>query len=103
MSPKSKITQSVDFKPSIAINSLLLVLTILDAIELICLDELPLAIREIFELTVSLGGTISGEHGIGLVQKQYMDIPFKSVELELMQSIKAVFDPKMLLNPGKII
>ena len=66
-------------------------------------NELPLAIREIFELTVSLGGTISGEHGIGLVQKQYMDIPFKSVELELMQSIKAVFDPKMLLNPGKII
>jgi len=65
--------------------------------------ELPLAIREIFELTVSLGGTLSGEHGIGLVQKQYMNIPFKSVELELMRSIKKVFDPNNLLNPGKIV
>jgi len=66
-------------------------------------NELPLAIREIFELTVSLGGTLSGEHGIGLVQKQYMNIPFKSVELELMRSIKKVFDPNNLLNPGKIV
>jgi glycolate oxidase len=66
-------------------------------------NELPLAIREIFELTVSLGGTLSGEHGIGLVQKQYMNIPFKEVELELMRSIKKVFDPNNLLNPGKIV
>lgn len=66
-------------------------------------NELPLAIREIFELTVSLGGTISGEHGIGLVQKQYMDIPFNEVELELMRSIKKMFDPHLLLNPGKIV
>jgi glycolate oxidase len=66
-------------------------------------NELPLAIREIFELTVSLGGTLSGEHGIGLVQKQYMDIPFKAVELDLMRSIKKVFDPNYLLNPGKIV
>ena len=66
-------------------------------------NELPLAIREIFELTVSLGGTLSGEHGIGLVQKQYMDIPFSAVELELMRSIKKVFDPNHLLNPGKIV
>ena len=65
-------------------------------------NELPIAIREIFELTVSLGGTISGEHGIGLVQKSYMDIPFKSVELDLMRRIKNVFDPKNILNPGKI-
>ena len=66
-------------------------------------NELPKAIREIFELTVSLGGTISGEHGIGLVQKQYMDIPFNEVELELMRSIKKMFDPHLLLNPGKIV
>ena len=65
-------------------------------------NELSVAIREIFELTVSLGGTISGEHGIGLVQKPYMDIPFSSVEIELMHSIKKVFDPKGILNPGKI-
>lgn len=67
------------------------------------LNELPQAIREIFELTVNLGGTISGEHGIGLVQKTYMDIPFKSVELDLMRKIKAVFDPNNILNPGKIL
>lgn len=65
-------------------------------------QELNKAIREIFELTVSLGGTLSGEHGIGLVQKEYMDIPFGSVELNLMRQIKKVFDPKGILNPGKI-
>jgi len=65
-------------------------------------EELPKAIREIFELTVSLGGTISGEHGIGLVQKDYMDIPFTKMSLDLMKQIKAVFDPKGILNPGKI-
>ena len=65
--------------------------------------ELPKAIREIFELTVSLGGTLSGEHGIGLVQKPYMDIAYNSVEIALMKSIKKVFDPQNILNPGKIV
>lgn len=65
-------------------------------------EQLPLGIREIFELTVSLGGTLSGEHGIGYVQKHYMDIAFTSVELELMKNIKNVFDPKGIMNPGKI-
>jgi glycolate oxidase len=49
-----------------------------------------------------LGGTLSGEHGIGLVQKNYMDIAFSDKELELMRQIKQVFDPAGLLNPGKI-
>ncbi len=66
-------------------------------------EELPIAIRELFTEVVKLGGTISGEHGIGLVQKQYMDIPFSEKSLDLMRSIKAVFDPKGILNPGKII
>jgi glycolate oxidase len=65
--------------------------------------ELPKAIREIFTLTVKLGGTISGEHGIGLVQKSYMDIPFTDVSLRLMKEIKQMFDPNNILNPGKII
>ena len=64
--------------------------------------ELPKAIREIFQLTVNLGGTISGEHGIGWVQKEYMDIPFSDTEIELMKSIKKTFDPKNILNPNKI-
>ena len=65
-------------------------------------NQLPIAIRELFEEVVNLGGTLSGEHGIGLVQKQYMDIPFSEKSLDLMRSIKTVFDPKGILNPGKI-
>jgi glycolate oxidase len=65
-------------------------------------NQLPIAIREIFELTVSLGGTISGEHGIGYVQKSYMDIPFSPIELQVMKGIKNLFDPQGILNPGKI-
>ena len=65
-------------------------------------NELPKAIRKIFQLTVDLGGTISGEHGIGWVQKNYMDIPFSNVELDLMKGIKKVFDPKNIMNPNKI-
>lgn len=65
--------------------------------------EVPKGIREIFELTVSLKGTLSGEHGIGFVQKNYMDIAFSHSHLQLMKSIKTVFDPNMILNPGKIL
>lgn len=64
--------------------------------------EVPKGIREIFELTVALKGTISGEHGIGYVQKNYMDIAFSKTHLELMESIKRVFDANHILNPGKI-
>jgi glycolate oxidase len=65
--------------------------------------EVPKGIREIFELTVSLKGTLSGEHGIGYVQKNYMDIAFNETQLQLMKSIKNVFDPNNILNPGKIL
>ena len=64
--------------------------------------EVTKGIREIFELTVSLKGTLSGEHGIGYVQKNYMGIAFSKVHLELMERIKFVFDPNNILNPGKI-
>ena len=64
--------------------------------------EVPKGIREIFELTVSLGGTLSGEHGIGYVQKNYMDIAFDKTQLMLMKGIKNTFDPNGILNPGKI-
>ncbi len=64
--------------------------------------ELPLAIRELFAEVVKLGGTLSGEHGIGLVQKPYMDIAFPEITLQLMRDVKKVFDPKGILNPGKI-
>ncbi len=65
-------------------------------------SKLKDGIREIFALTVSLGGTISGEHGIGLVQKEFMDIKYSEVYMNLLRGIKAVFDPKGILNPGKI-
>jgi glycolate oxidase len=59
-------------------------------------------IREIFQLVKQLGGTISGEHGIGLVQKDYMDIIFDNTSMQLMRQIKQVFDPSNILNRGKI-
>ena len=65
-------------------------------------NEISKAIRLLFEEVVKLGGTLSGEHGIGLVQKQYMDIAFDSMTLQLMKSIKHLFDEKGILNPGKI-
>jgi glycolate oxidase len=65
-------------------------------------NDLPKGITEIFELCKSLGGTISGEHGIGLVQKNYLPIVFSAAHLELMKNIKKVFDPNYILNPGKI-
>jgi glycolate oxidase len=65
-------------------------------------NEVPKGIREIFNLTVSLKGTLSGEHGIGYVQKNYMDIAFSDVQLALMKGIKSTFDPNGILNPGKI-
>ena len=65
-------------------------------------NKLIFGIREIFELTKELGGTLSGEHGIGLVQKDYMDIVFSEKALNLQKGIKNLFDPNQILNPGKI-
>jgi glycolate oxidase subunit GlcD len=59
-------------------------------------------IIEIFELVKKLGGTISGEHGIGLVQKEYLPIVFDETQMRLMKQIKKVFDPHNILNAGKI-
>ena len=66
-------------------------------------NKLRDGIREIFELTIRLGGTLSGEHGIGLVQRDYMHLKYSEVHFNLMRGIKQVFDPKGILNPGKII
>ncbi|RYY31224.1 MAG: FAD-binding protein [Chitinophagaceae bacterium] len=64
--------------------------------------ELVQGIRAMFELVHQLGGTISGEHGVGLIQKSYMDIVFNHTQLELMRGIKRTFDPRNILNAGKI-
>ena len=64
--------------------------------------EMVKSLRALFELVKNLGGTISGEHGIGLIQKGYMDIVFDKKQLDLMRQIKKVFDPNNILNAGKI-
>jgi len=66
-------------------------------------NELPKVIAELFTEVVKLGGTISGEHGIGFAQKRYLPIALSETELELMRGIKSVFDPKGVLNPGKML
>lgn len=65
-------------------------------------NKLPVGIRRLFKEVVRLGGTISGEHGIGLVQRPYMDVAFNETQMALMRSIKSAFDPNGILNPGKI-
>jgi glycolate oxidase len=66
-------------------------------------DNVKKAIKEIFELTVSLGGTISGEHGIGYSQKEFLPVALSGEEILLNKRIKSAFDPNNILNPGKII
>jgi glycolate oxidase len=65
-------------------------------------EEIQGILMKIFELVKSLGGTISGEHGIGLIQKSFMPVVFDPISMELMKGIKKVFDPNNILNAGKI-
>jgi len=66
-------------------------------------QQLPEGIKQIFQLVVSLGGTLSGEHGIGLVQKPYMPIAFGETHLNIFRQLKKLFDPAGILNPGKVV
>ncbi|MDG1758384.1 MAG: FAD-linked oxidase C-terminal domain-containing protein [Schleiferiaceae bacterium] len=65
-------------------------------------DKLKHGIRELFQEVVAMGGTLSGEHGIGLVQKDYLDIAFSETVMQLQQGIKGLLDPLNIMNPGKI-
>ena len=65
-------------------------------------EEIQGILIKVFELVKSLGGTISGEHGIGLIQKSFMPVMFDPISMELMKGIKKVFDPNNILNAGKI-
>jgi glycolate oxidase len=60
------------------------------------------AMKEIFDFTVSLGGTITGEHGVGLAKKEFLRSALGEMNLTVMRRIKAAFDPDNILNPGKI-
>lgn len=65
-------------------------------------EEMKIILSELFRIVKKLGGTISGEHGVGLVQKDFMPIVFDPVNLQLMRQIKQLFDPNNILNAGKI-
>ena len=60
------------------------------------------AIKEIFQEVLTLGGTISGEHGIGITKAPFLAMELDDSEIALMKKIKRVFDPNDILNPGKI-
>lgn len=65
--------------------------------------RLPQGITEIFQLVIKLGGTISGEHGIGWVQKKYMPLAFNEIQLNIFRNLRKIFDPNGILNPGKVV
>ena len=60
------------------------------------------AVEEVFKLTIDLGGTISGEHGVGTAKAPYIGMELKPPVIDLMRRIKETLDPKGVLNPGKI-
>jgi len=60
------------------------------------------AVAEIFRRTVELGGTISGEHGIGIAKAPYLEMEVGPLGISVMRRLKACFDPNGILNPGKI-
>jgi len=65
-------------------------------------NKIPKLVEEVYTLSISLGGTISGEHGIGLIRKRFLPMALDKEQIELMKGIKRVFDPNNILNPGKI-
>lgn len=60
-------------------------------------------LREVFQLVLSLDGTLSGEHGVGIEKRPFMSLEFNQTQLEIMRRIKRQFDPKGILNPGKLL
>ena len=60
------------------------------------------AIEKIFKIAVDLGGTLSGEHGIGLSKAPFMHLAFSEAEMNLFRAVKKAFDPNNILNPGKM-
>jgi len=60
-------------------------------------------LAEVFALVIALEGTLSGEHGIGLVKKEFMPLALEASTLQLMRNVKAAFDPEGILNPGKLL
>ena len=66
------------------------------------MKRVEIAMREIFDYAVSLGGTITGEHGVGLAKKDFLPRALGDLNLDIMRRMKRAFDPLNILNPGKI-
>jgi D-lactate dehydrogenase len=60
-------------------------------------------LAEVFALVIALQGTLSGEHGIGLVKREFMPLALEPAALDLMRNVKAAFDPDGIMNPGKLL
>ena len=60
------------------------------------------AVKEIFEATLELGGTISGEHGIGITKAPYLEMDIGTHNRSFMEKLKSLLDPQNILNPGKL-
>ncbi|MDP4160639.1 MAG: FAD-linked oxidase C-terminal domain-containing protein, partial [Bacillota bacterium] len=67
------------------------------------MKRVHLAVDEIFQVAVSLGGTLSGEHGIGIAKMKYLEMEFGQVGVKALQRVKEALDPNYRLNPGKIV
>jgi len=65
------------------------------------LDAAEAAVEELFALTISLGGSVTGEHGVGLLKRGRLQQQWDARAVELHEAIKRAFDPKGLMNPGK--
>lgn len=61
------------------------------------------AISEIFKIAINLGGTLSGEHGIGISKKEFLNLEHSKEKIEIMRKIKKIFDPDNIFNPGKVL
>ena len=66
------------------------------------MEKVEKAVTAIFEAAIDLGGTLSGEHGIGIMKKAFMPMEFDHFSLEMMKRIKEAWDPNGIMNPGKI-
>jgi glycolate oxidase len=66
-------------------------------------ERLPAVLTDIYSLVASLGGTISGEHGIGSKRLEYLPLVLEEAQLGMMRAVKRALDPNLVLNPGKLV